>query len=1298
MMRLNLNKISLLVALAFSLSFCNSQESTRKRALPDGVATTNQQGQGVVPFNLSEVSRLEKLLQQVEPVVIEQLAKEKGSINTALLYAQVITPLLDVVLNVDYLLDPDHRYLETATGIQLIPRLVVLFDQAVLLMYTEDPNHVMLKTLLPRMKSQILWDCDEDLRGTCSFISFYRGADSNNIVRIVRILHDQESQEEEKLRLVYAAFDLANRRLDENLRFMLLERLAASLSQDKSRTISQRRLSQDANLFANVLKINMDENLANSSERYIDLIRTVNPWLLSRNEDSPQSPAMTELLHLAAQNLIYAQEVSLLPVETTVPGPAGTPIPSIKPRQLSKELHEAVESLYYRVGTDYEQGVSFQKENIRGEWKTRFQNADETWKASEEIARLTDVQQEVYQSVTTAVGERIELFGQESKAILTSMGADVEFPADEYFFLVHQIYYEHYNIDDAAAFWQSTGKDQNRLMDAITSLIKLQVVNNIVYTNTRMNRFYGESTDTKIIELMTEAQKEAAEIRKAWGKTIDRSKTLQSFANRVVNKNIPANKQKVDQITSNVEALGKNIKYLVTYPSMYSLVHIFASQEMNDKIQTFFGEFTIDSLTVMKTFFGGGFKPLFNFGHDGNALNTTQVLYTFYYALMTEIFSTYSTNKKPLLKFSIEEFFKVVVKRLVLETENSLETATTSLQSVRENYSNVVDSLQQTCREERQLQAQEVRIHSEMQQSMGEKFHWQEQLILLMKPRTQAKNQISFLDLDSSVYDATASRPLKTGSLVSSTYSSSVTSALKNLKADFQKKNIMAKILLEIYRQYSKETGTADEIAGIIEEQFQDFKRLKAEYSETFFGMHDAINGCEWDFANRDRDIRQALIFREAQYWGELFDKVYDVVTIYMSSQREQVLGPLRIEQEADPSINELDVLQNISSSEAVRAQLNVVRDQFMVASTDPMFPQAYRERKGYTRFEVGRVTTFKLDTLARLKSYLNEIFPGQYEIFPVSNMETEEIYKENGEVSVNFNWSGVSTWSPAQKANARAQFVASGVRTFASQVPWAKTAVETKTIEEKGNILVSLYKLNKISINNEVNCEALDPSDEQFANDCRKVSAKEVIDHYEKFIHLMNIDERDEIVLNYLGNVTKYGENNYEKLIKKQKEHRLYSYYDLVYRRIFSDEEVTVAENTWFVPVLVEYVTSNQNLKGSTFIFPFPPELEDIFVNNYRPWLNNYFELNKEFLQEVKTREVTPFKFKYRTDRQFTVGDPAISTVAHPSEHLISSLIYEKFSGFVTDMNKNTNYYFSGTITPQLNLLKDVLNAPEGN
>ena len=70
---------------------------------------------------------------------------------------------------------------------------------------------------------------------------------------------------------------------------------------------------------------------------------------------------------------------------------------------------------------------------------------------------------------------------------------------------------------------------------------------------------------------------------------------------------------------------------------------------------------------LLRLFFNGRLRPWFNFGNDGSALDSREIIYTYYYALVSQIFETYSTNV--IVSFSHEDFFRVVIKKLILPDE-----------------------------------------------------------------------------------------------------------------------------------------------------------------------------------------------------------------------------------------------------------------------------------------------------------------------------------------------------------------------------------------------------------------------------------------------------------------------------------------------------------------------------------------------------------------------------------------------------------------------------------------------------
>lgn len=1217
------------ISLALALTHCSPKESTRKRSFADGDFNESI-SQELSLQNVEEAARLEALLLEVEPLVVSQLSSDKADIDGPMLLQKVITRLKPLLLNKDYLTDPANRYLQTESGIQLIPRLVTLFNQAIILTYNSHDKLILNTDLLKKYKEVIFWDCDQDLKGSCSFIKFYRSADSNNMTYVMKMIHDLETNNDEKLRIVKAAYDIKNRRIDGPLRFMLLERIVESFKQESAGRISKTRLRQDADLFANILKIN---NIGEeTASKYSALIKEINPWLLSRNIDDPKNPAMTDLIRIAGQELIYDG--------------AG----------LSKEIQTAIDGLLYKVGPQFEQGVKFQKENIQGLWKDKFKE--------ENVASLSDFDKEIKRKVIN--NPDVEIFGDESKKILTNLLKDVSFDKanqDEYFFLAHQVFYGHYNIDDAAAFWAKTKKDESRFMKATMDLIKMQIVNSIVFTNARMNNFYNNNKNTKLIELINESDKEASKIRKAWTKLIIRAKAMKSFANRVVVENTEKKRKELDDISKNVDALTKNIKFLVAYPNMFPIMHVMASLEMKDTIRTFFGTFTIDSQTVIDFFFAGRMPPFFNFGNDGNSLDSTEIIYSYYYALTTEIFETYSTNQ--VVKFSPEEFFKVVVKKLMLPGEIKLDDSVRTLVEGKKEFSNSIKAMQLACNEEKREQERERKIIEEREANGG--FDWVNDFHSIMNKRSFANNQLSFTEIGSSIYDQTSNQKGKIGQYIKKVQGVTVSKNFDLMrthayKSDGVQSILLVQTLLDVYKTYNK--GNQEEIDKIFKEQFEEYNRLKAEYTRTYLEMDKEIDNCEWTFLNRDRDLRHSIVFEEIKFLERLFDKMDSVLLGLTDEERANL-------------------------SDTKKAEVEAVRKEFMEATQDEMFPQEYKDMYGYTSITPNRITTYKMDIYARLMGYLNKMFPGQYSITPPSNFKTDAIYKQSGAAFVYFDW------TEKDREAAKKKFVSSGIKAFSNYVGWVSKAPEIDNVYSKAASLVSLYKLNAVSLDPEVDCSAIEESSDTFKNKCKKVSAAELIDYYKRILEVINIDQRDEIVLSLLGKESKYGDNIYHELIKKKDEHKLYSYYDLIFRRVISDTSVTAAEQTWFMGTLLKYVDSVHKRRGSTFIFPYPEEIEAIYIKNYKVWLDNYFSGNLEFIKEVKRQVdagVEPFKFKYRMDRSHTVGNNATGRL----NPLISNLVYGKFVGFTQQMDNDTSRYFSDIIKEHKDKIDEAVKGEE--
>jgi hypothetical protein len=1243
------------LALALGLSHCTPEQSTRRRAFTDEAVQV--QSEETVRQQSVEAQRLESLLNRVEPIVLQQFSRLQENIEPNRLLQQVITPLRDVVLNVNYLMVDEHRNAKTSEGRFIMPRLVTLFNEAMIMIAGSDQPELIRSTdLLERYEAILFWDCDQDLSGSCEFIRFFRENDSVNMTRIIQMMHDRPGRSDnEQLRLIRAGFDLKNRRLDAHLRFMLLKRIAGSMVEEDQQVLSLRRRRQDADLFANLLKVNV-ENFS-GEQRYVELLRSLNPWLLSRNVDSSSNPAMTDIIRLAAQHLLFDEQ-----------------------GQLTEQMTDEVfPQLLYGVGPNHEQGVEFIKANIRGEWQAPYSDYASARNKGERLPYLTELQQKIFPQIYDIID--FKLYGDESRRIIDTLLSDVSYgqdSMDEYFFLANRAFFGHFSIDDATAFWSNTGQNVDRFMQEVNKLMKVQIVNNIVLTNVRMNEFYNRNENTKLIELLRESENEASKIRKAWTQTLIRSQAIKSFVNRVVNPNALSEEsaQIYAQINSSVDAMTKNIKFLVTYPNMFPLMHVMASLDMEDSIRTFWGTFTIDSVTIISLFFSGHFQPWFNFGNDGDKLDSTEIMYTYYYALVTQIFETYSTSR--LVDFSHVDFFEVVVKKMMLPLELELDEDRRDFRQNMEAFRNNAQAMRVMCREERRLQRIETEELAEVKrvrEEAGQHFDWYTEMVRggVMRPRNRIRNQFAFVDIDRSLYDATNSKTDKVGHYIGQIYSSKPRRVFERMRIEFPLKEVLAGTILDVYKLANG--SDQPEIEQKFTEQFQEYYRLRADYIDQYLEAESEVRDCDWVFLQRDRDIRHAMIFREAEELSRLFDQVYTV------------LGGL--------SEEEINGLTN-DSPEMVR--LEEIRREFNQPTQNVAFPSEYRERFGYNQLTRSRLTSFEMDTAARVLSYLDELFPGQYSVTMPADFRTASIYAEASPDLIFFDW------SIEDRELAKEAFVRSGIRAFANQMEWAESATPVGDALEKGRILTNLYKLGEVSRDPEVDCKSVNMTEQQREQTCFRVKAQDLIDHYKTLIQFLNIDERDMEVLTLIGKETKYEASMYERVIKREDEHRLYNYYDLIFKRVFSDGSAQAAEETWFNGELVQYVDSVHKLNGSTFIFATPEAINDAYVNRYSKWLENYYQKNIEFLEEVlaQKNDVQDFMFRYRTDRPaHRVGTNRndLSQNRRVSlEPLVSDLIFSKFDGLSQKMNNDTSGYFSDIMNRMRSDIDALVAEPEGD
>lgn len=1208
-----------LLSLFLGAAACTPKESTRKRSYVDGDFEVQQEISSLSEKEQSEAEKLMALIQETLPILQQQEQLTEAEVDASMVFQKVIIPLRPYALNLDYLSDPSLNILRTESGYYPLGRIIEIFNRAIILINSTKKSLITDSDILPKYKEILLWDCDdgETLSGSCYFIKFYRGLDSTNMTRIMKMIHDIQSDGLEKEKVVRAAFEIKNRRLDASLRFMLLERLSESMKAEKAKTITRRRLKQDADLFANILRIDVVGQ--DYDEKYASLIRALDPWSLSRTVDDAKNQAMTEIIALAGTYLLYSNKTS---------------------KSLSPEINEAISKLHYKIGPQYEQGVKFQRDNIKGVWEKAFDESN-----TEPLSQLEeDVRQKIQNNL------EIELFGGESAKILDNLleGKTIK-SDDEYYFLAHQIYFNHYNIDDANAFWNVTGKNQYRFMDAAINLIKMQIVNNIVFTNTRMNNFYDRNKNTKLIQLLRESDQEGSKIRKSWVKIITRAKLLKNFISRVY---VSLRQQDVDQfreIESSVDALQKNIKFLVTYPNMFPLMYVLSQNQAKETVQGFFGPFEISDANVIRMFFGGAFPPWFNFGNDGNRLDTTEIIYTYHYALKTQIFKTYEESE--VVKYSTEEFFERVINKMLYPAETTLQENLDRIQTIKSDYSSKTATLLEACEEEKRIQNEiENDRFSQIQDDVdaGTK-RWEDALIEAMEERKFGKSTIAFEELDFSIYNLSDTRENRKAHFMDQLFDKTNSDLLRIIRTETHENTplkspiytlALPRILIDLYKiEYPEQAELLDQIK---KEQFDLYIKLRAQVIKELSESSKQLVDCPALFHKRDRDIRQALVFKEVQYYEDL----YDALEAAHKGKSDPVSYADRLEE---------------------------LRKEYNEPTQNSKFPQTYRDRFGYTVFRSSSVTVYKMDILARLIKHLDEVFPGHYTITMPSDFTKTTEYKEDSPSEIGVRFSNNQNLAKIYKK----QFVDAGIQAFEGNLTWGHGMAKLDTLAKQMEFLAEFYKLGKVATNpKERRCYGYDIYSNHFEENCYAMNVNTVIDYFDNMIDLMNITPRDEVIMSYTGNFEKYSELEYEKYIKREDTHQLYDRYDLAFKKVFSDETITNSEKAWFLPLLKKYVESVQKRRVSTFIFDYDPKVEEILSEYYGKWLEKHYQPTKGFLEAIQLRMkegIPEIDYKYHINRGYKLGVKGSGELSP----LVSDLILGKYREMADDIRQQTSSYF---------------------
>ena len=1230
---------------------CSMDSNTRNRIFSDGDYESDEVAlldQKLHPL----AERLDQLINHAERIVLDEKSKKENKRDIGILMDQVVKPLGEYALNTNFLLDPENTSIRNKNNEALIPQLVHLYNTALLFIYKKNPAFLKNKTtILTDYKNQILWDCDPDeKRSSCRFVNFYKFADSTTTVQIIKILYKNVALEDEKTQLIHAAFDIRNKRLDDTLRFMLLEHLAIGFRTEKTGHLTDLQRTRDVNLFATLFTLNGDEIVKSPS--YIEMIAAINPWTLSRQVDDPLNPAMTEILKIASANFIY------------------------QGKRLHPSLDKVINELPFKVAPNYEIGYQYIFDNIDGLWTSRFAIPGLKSYLDKVCEKDKDCHiKKTYAEVLNNTENNLEsvIYNADSQKIKEFMLKDIEFVHDEYYFLAHKIFFEHYLAPDAQSFWNFTGKDKKRFIKSALNLIKTQFVNNIVYTNSRMNNFYNKNAKKGLVDLLIQSQQEANTITTAWEKVQSRAKTLNSFVSLISTDNSAFEQEIANDLNKLVNYIPENIKFLIAYPSMYPLLHVMAKREM---VQSFwFGD--IDYRDLIKNFFDGSYKPWFPFNGHTKELNSTEIIVAFYYAIMTQTFKTYKKNS--VVPFKVNEFFEIVVSNLMSQFEKKMDTNMTSLENLKRDFSDKVKKTVAMCTEEKELQPKE------QQDILYDKnFDYERDLYEKLKPRTIGISTMDFTDLGTDVYGPHNPREDGFRKYLQDLYGGTIRDVFRTYNREIREKQILVQVLLRIYKLFGSDDLDLDKINA----QFNRIEEQKIAYTKLFKDMYDEVDECAMLIIKREQDIRHTLIFREKEYLGKLFDSF------------DSKLGSMSDSDRRDYIANNPDEIDKLYAENFGYTQNPNLPNYYIYKDPENKVGVKY----GSVSLTGDTLFMHKADYYNRLVEYFqtmypdryNFIYPGTYTNLTSSTNPMDKTYRSE----LSFNWKSTN------REAARKNFVNSGLKEFAQVFSWAKSAPTTSMISDLLTTKIQLYKIGALPVVKGVDCRSSKSKD-----DCLRIDALELISTFRENLDFINISDNDEVVLNLIEEQKKYPLSQYENMIKKKDKDEAYSYLDLLFKRIYSDGKIEGSTETKFLRFLKEFTEPMRDLGHIKFIFPIRTqpgskvnELEEIFRDYYGQDLNDYFRANREFLSAVKglyagagilpfIKEFKPFTLRYDLDpkKKFIIG---ASTSKMSIDPFISTLHFENLTSHAEDMNSETDYYFKDKIDGQIKRLKSIVGA----
>ena len=1043
--------------------------------------------------------------------------------------------------------------------------------------------------LLDRYKAIIFLDCDINLRGTCKNLKTF-GSDASFSELIQILARKPDLDVFEYYRLLKAALERPQANLDQNLSAMFLERsddLAVEYLKLESGELPEQKRTAMRELSRLLQNIWAGFDPKSVDKARVDSLMRHFQWNISRRTDAVTA-GMDKTLALAVNEYMYQ--------DTTKEKVTSTFSEQVDAIQKGKDevFGVGIETIYDRIKEGKSKGI--------------FQNL----------------------------------------GLVATEPDSTYLPADEYMYLIDRIYYGHFNTSDAQSFWAHTSRNRQRILEAASKFVRIQIANRIVWTNEQMNAFFKSEADEydSLIPLLIAAVNNAGKMAATWDSTRDSILRVENFVASLYG-NVDLDKlldtHPYKSFHKSMSDLPHNTKMFSVYPNMMMLVYVMAKNNFNAKIRTFWGaEYTITASQVVKIFFIDVMSPWFSFGTDKNPLTKIELLYAMHFALQTETFKAFQDI--PNITVTDSEFFAEITDKLTQDLRIELEDASHVLRAHFETNTKLLRDGMAACREEKRLGP----IEDEQNAANGTNE-------ILPRSYVRAFAYEGMTGMLANGFNGVSGTPLGAMAHLYSAVGLKLSPILANMRTKSDERLLYIENLYQMIDFYLEETTPASE-----REQVR--ANFRAVYEARLRGMlqyRDLLLARAHKAIDDIGDCDTVLFKHEVA----LKNKLYQMEEAYLSSVYNNLT-----------ELKEMAAQGRVAEADAKIVALNLA-----MAPTEKGLPPVYVANQGLDRYvhagEAFYYKYYKLDSKLRMRRHLMQIAPATEVTLP--NFDKVPEYANQTPTPLQPILPTADTPAdqlPAALAEAKANFIDDGMRLFAANLNSAKGETPYFMLD-KLTLLAQLYRLGPVSKLGAKGCQG---------DQCLQVTAEDIIRESIGLLKLSDTTKYDEKILVWKTSEQKHDDEYWGELAMEVGSRRQLGLLDLTLQRVFTDDMdanskplVNGNVTSYFQTKAVEYWTTEKSV--GNYLFKPRENVTQMIKANYTGYVQDYENKVLEFITTYK---------KLRSDPELNItqlrkGRVEVYHVPTESVDGVSVPVYiyqdrlDKFETLVANFHESTKCAF---------------------